>query len=91
MKHTLEELWNGQIAPGQTCGVGDPQMERLCILLERNREALEQVLTEEQKALLAKYADNMGEFLHLQSVQAFSDGFSLASRLMVEALAEDEG
>ena len=89
MKRTLENLWNGHIAPGQNSGVGDPEMERLGILLERNREMLEQVLTGEQKELLAKYTDNMEEFLYRQGVQAFSDGFSLASKLMVEALTED--
>ena len=52
MKQMLEALWNGQIAPGQTSGVNDPQMEQLVVLMDRNRSALEQALTPEQRELL---------------------------------------
>ena len=89
VKRILEELWNGQIAPGPNCGVGNPEMEQLCVLLERNREELELVMSKEQMEILRTYADNVEEFQYLQRVQAFSDGFSLATRLMVEAFAGD--
>lgn len=57
MKQTLEALWNGELAPGRTNGVYDPEMEHLTVLMDRNRAALEQELTPNQKELLKKYID----------------------------------
>ena len=86
MKQTLELLWNGEIAPGQTSGVNDPEMEHLTVLLDRNREALSRELSPAQKALFDKYIDCTNEFNYLSSAQAFCDGFRLASKLLTEAL-----
>ena len=88
MKQMLEALWNGQIAPGQTSGVNDPQMEQLVVLMDRNRSALEQALTSEQRELLEKYIDCADEFSYLSAAGAFCDGFSLASKLLTEALSD---
>ena len=87
MKQTLEALWNGQIAPAQSNGVHDPEMEHLTVLLDRNREALDGKLTQEQKDIFQKYIDCSDEFTYLSTVQAFCDGFSLASKLLTEALS----
>ena len=89
MKHTIEDLWNGNLAPGPNCGVGLPEMEQLSILLDRNREALLKTLNPEQKALLEKYTDCGDDFCCLFAKQAFCDGFCLGSRLMAEALSEN--
>ena len=89
MKRTLEALWNGSLAPGQTCGVNDPELEHLTVLLDRDKEQLNRELSEAQKELFEKYADCADEFLCLSTAQAFCDGFSLASKLLTEALAED--
>ncbi len=88
MKRTLESLWNGDAAPGQTYGVNDPDMEYLVMLMDRNREALNQELCEEQKVLFDRYIDCSDEFTYLSAAQAFCEGFSLASKLLTEALAE---
>ncbi len=88
MKHTMELLWNGQLAPGATSGVHDPEMERLSMLLDRNRTKLDQVLDEAQKGLFERYASCADEFTYLSAAQAFCDGFSLAARLLTEALVE---
>lgn len=45
MKQILEALWDGQIAPGQTNGVRDPEMEHLTVLMDRSRTELEGELT----------------------------------------------
>lgn len=89
MKQTLEALWNGDLAPGQTSGVNDPEMEHLTVLMDRNKARLEQELTESQKELFSKYTDCADEFTCLSAAQAFCDGFSLASKLLTEALSKD--
>lgn len=88
MKQTLEALWNGEIAPGQTNGVYDPEMEHLTVLMDRNREELNQSLSQAQKDIFDKYIDCADEFTYLSATQAFCDGFSLASKLLMEALTQ---
>lgn len=88
MKQTMELLWNGQLAPGATSGVHDPQMEELTVLLDRNRTKLEKVLDEPQKKLLERYVACSDEFTYLSSTRAFCDGFTLAVKLLTEALAD---
>ena len=88
MSQTMIELWNGNIAPGEHCGAHDTQANKLICLMERNREKLNAGLTEVQKKLLQKYIDCADEYwMHMMEL-AFCDGFSLASRLTVEALTE---
>lgn len=86
LKPNLEFLWSEGVMPSQTCGVGDPQIEELVILLDRNRSALEPGFSETQKKMFEAYADCADEFAYLLSAHAFSDGFSLAVRLLTEAL-----
>ena len=87
MKQTLEKLWNGSIAPWERSGVGDPEMKQLYHLLSQNREALEKELSQQQKQLLERYLVCWDEYSYLATVHAFCDGFSLASRLLTEALS----
>lgn len=86
MRRTLESLWNGEIAPAQTCGVGDAEMEHLTVLLDRNKELLKEGLSAEQKDRFEKYEDCVDEFTALSSQRAFCDGFCLASKLLTESL-----
>ena len=88
MKPTIEDLWYGHLAPGPNCGAGEMNIEKLNMLMERNGEILSKELTDQQKALFQKYVDCAEEYICLISSQAFTDGFSLACKLMAEALVE---
>ena len=77
MKQMLEALWNGQIAPAQSNGVYDPEMEHLAVLMDRNREALDGKLTQEQKDIFQKYIACSDEFTYLSAAQAFSTDSAL--------------
>ena len=85
MKHTIEELWYGNIATSENCGVNNPEIEKLVSLIERNKENLDKTLADPQKQMLEKLLSCSDEFTQLLSVQAFCDGFCLASRLLAEA------
>lgn len=52
MKCTIENLWNGNIAPAENCGAGDPQVDELITLMERNKETLIKKLDKRQKDFL---------------------------------------
>jgi len=89
MTMLFEQLWNGQIAPCKTCGNNDPEVQELAELLERNKLDLDHALSEEQKELLKRYISCYEEYQYLITVHAFRKGFSLASKLLAEALSED--
>ena len=87
MKSEIEELWNGQVAPAARCGAGDPEIENLIILIERHKDQLNHELKEEDKNIFGKYVDCAEEYTCLISKTAFCDGFTLAVKLMAEALS----
>lgn len=89
MKRTLEKLWNGNIAPWECCGTKDPEIENLIELIEKNKASLSNDLGQQQTATLQKYCDCYDEYSYLITVHAFCDGFSLACKLLTEALSED--
>lgn len=86
MKNSIYNLWHGNISPAENCGVNNPEIENLVILLEKNREKLEKELPERKKEVLQKYTDCYDEYVYLITERAFSDGFCLACRLLSEAL-----
>ena len=51
MKNSIYNLWHGSISPAENCGVNNPEIENLVMLLERNREKLEKELARKEKAL----------------------------------------
>ena len=86
MSQTIIDLWNGNIAPCEHCGAHDTQVNQLLGLMERNREKLWEGLTAAQKETLQKYIDCSEEYLLRLMELAFSDGFGLGSRLVMESI-----
>ena len=82
MSSIFEELWHGNIAPYESI----PVDKKLLSLMGRNRERLEETLTEQQKELLDKYDEALNEMHSAQEIEAFSYGFKLGARLMTESL-----
>lgn len=90
MKSIFEQLWNGNIKPYENSGRNDPEVEELAGFMIRNKNALDELLQEEQKKALDKYITCCDSYYYLLTVHAFRDGFSLASKLLAEALPECE-
>lgn len=88
MKTTIEELWNGNIMPSRDCGENDPEIQELAELMVRNRELLDKNLGASQQEIFQKYIDCTEEYWCRITAQAFSDGFSLAGKLLTEALSD---
>lgn len=55
-------------------------------LVIRDEQELSATLTEQQKAILEKIKDNHTELMSLGERDAFCKGFSLAVRLMIDAM-----
>lgn len=88
MNSAIKNLWYGHISPCENCGVGDPEIEMLSMLMNRNHESLCKELSAPQKALFEKYADWSDQYARYLSACAFREGFRLGCQLTGEALSE---
>lgn len=87
MKSTIEELWYGNIAPCENCGVKDAEIERLAKLMGEHEDKLRNELGDQQKVLFQQYVTWSGRYACDISACAFRDGFCLGAKLIVETLA----
>ena len=83
---TLEDLYCGNINPHEMYINRGSQVDRLVKLIYKNEEALISTLTEQQKETFDKFKECQSELCDLTARQAFTDGFVLATRIMVEVM-----
>lgn len=84
MNSILADLWYGNIAPCETCGVGDAEVERLVKCMGEQEDTLLRALQEPQKELFGQYVRWSDMYACVISEKAFVEGFRLAVRLMSE-------
>ena len=89
MSGIIADLWNGNISLCDHCGVHDRELKDLLRLMERNRNALFQAITDEQQTIFGKYTDCAEDYLLRMTELAFQEGFRFATKLLSEALAEE--
>ena len=87
---TLENLYYGNIAPHEYEVVRGSEYDITAKLVIRHEQELSSTLTEQQNAILQKIKDNHTELMNLGERDAFRRGFSLAIRLMVEAMTSEK-
>lgn len=87
---TLENLYYGNIAPYEYEVERGSEYDTLANLLIRHDEVLSAALTERQKDVFQKFKDSKIELMNLGERNAFVRGFSLAVRLMVEAMSGEK-
>ena len=81
----LEDLWYGNLNPHEAILTENRRYKHLLSLMGRNRDELAETLTDKQLGTLEKYDEAMNELHSLAEVEAFSFGFQLGVRLMIEA------
>ena len=83
---TIIDLWRGDIAPIERCGAHDREGNLLGLQLDLLQTKLEDGLTEAQREAFQEFI-KYTELFNLRMMElAFQEGFSLASKLMAEAL-----
>ena len=88
---TLENLYYGNIAPHEYEVVRGSEYDITAKLVIRHEQELSATLTEQQNVILQKIKDNHTELMNLLGERdAFCRGFSLAVRLMVEAMSSEK-
>ena len=80
----LEELWYGNVNPHEAILTENKRYKHLLSLMGRNRDELAETLTDKQLETLEKYDEAMNEMHSLAEVEAFTYGFRLGVRLMIE-------
>ncbi len=83
---TLENLYYGNIAPHEYEVERGSEYDVTAKLAIRHEQELSATLTEQQKAILEKNKDNHTELMSLGERNAFCRVFSLAVRLLTEAM-----
>lgn len=86
----LENLWYGNIDPHETILTDSKRYKHLLSLMAKNRDELNETLTDKQSETLEKYDEAVNEMHSLAEVEAFSYGFRLGVRLMIEAVITKE-
>ena len=87
----LEDLWYGNIDPHEAILTGSKRYKHLLSLMARNRDELNETLTDKQSEVLEKYDSAVNEMHSLAEVEAFSYGFHLGIRIMIEVVALKNG
>ena len=83
---TLEDLYYGNISPWERDMKRGSRMDKLVKLICKNEDSLMSTLTEQQKETVDKFKECQSELCDITARQAFTDGFILATRIMVEVM-----
>ena len=84
----LEDLWYGNIHPVEEYLEGNKEYINLLRIVAKDQEVLNNILSPEQAELFEKYDSAVKEMHSVAEVAAFSYGFRLGTRLMIEAEGE---
>ena len=86
--NVINELWHGNIVPQEDSRTNTKEMKELISYIARHDEALEKLLTEEQKAIFEKYQDCWNEYVSLAEASIFEYAFKLGMQIAIETLTE---
>ena len=82
----LEDLWYGNVRPTERSIVRGSKLDNLMNLLCQNEDDLMQGLTDKQKESFDKFKDCQSEITDHLETEAFTSGFTIAVKLMVEVM-----
>lgn len=81
----LENLWYGNIHPVEEFLEGNKEYKNLLRIAVKDQERLNDVLSPEQAELFENYASAVRKMHSIAEGEAFSCGFRLGVKLMIEA------
>ncbi len=80
----LEDLYYGNVSPHERYIKQGSRVDKLVKLICKNEEDLNNSLTEKQRETFEKFKDCQGELSCITEREAFSAGFILATRIMMQ-------
>ncbi len=88
MKGIIEELWRGNVIPGEDSRTNSKEMKELLGYMARHHEDLEKSFSEEQKEIFEKFLNCWTEYASLSEEAVFTYAFKLGAKLMIETLTK---
>ena len=88
MKQTINDLWRGELCPVEEPGENDEKIKEVYAAIEKYYNILWNKLDDDGKALLDKLRSAHTSISYLENEDSYAQGFSLALKLMTEALSE---
>ena len=82
----LEELWYGNISPCEMDFKRGSKYSELLSYIARHEEDLQKRLNDEEKEILEKFTECMGEMNGIAEREAFVRGFVLGARIIIEVM-----
>ena len=82
----LEDLWYGNVRPTEKSIKRGGRLDNLMKLLCQNEDDLMSGLSEKQKESFDKFKDCQSEITDFLETEAFTQGFTIAVKLMVEVM-----
>ncbi len=88
MKGIIEELWRGNVIPGEDSRTNSKEMKELLGYMARHHEDLEKSFSDEQKEIFEKFHNCWTEYASLSEEAVFAYAFKLGAKLMIEMLTK---
>ena len=82
----IEELWYGNISPCEMDFKRGSKYSELLSYIVRHEEDLQKRLNDEEKEILEKFTECMGEMCSIAEREAFVRGFTLGARIIIEVM-----
>ena len=82
----LDDLWYGNVRPTERSIVRGSKLDNLMNILCQNEDNLMGSLTDKQKESFEKFKDCQSEITDYLETEAFTSGFTIAVKLMVEVM-----
>jgi len=82
----LEDLWYENVRPTERSIIRGSKLDNLMNLLCQNEDDLMKGITEKQKESFEKFKDCQSEITDYLETEAFTQGFTIAVKLMVEVM-----
>ena len=82
----IEDLWYGNISPWERPFKKGSVYAELLALVVRHQEDLLSRLNDEEKKIFEKYADCTSEMHDLTEREAFTKGFVIGTRIIIEVM-----
>ena len=88
MKETISDLWRGEIHPMEQRTENDDEESELYDVIDGYYDKLWNKLDDDGKQILCSLKELYTRLSSLENEDSFTQGFSLATKLMTEALSE---
>jgi len=91
MRKTLEELYYGNIRPGEKQFVKNTPFDKAMHTLADSERRLTEALEGEEKKLFLDMSGAQSEINGVTAMESFICGFRLGGRIALEIMSEDDG